>query len=132
MATANLHNEGVEVQTGNDGIVIVDVHTAIRGGRTLITTGDLPDVISAGHVIIKDTTVGEYKPMPVSGGAYASLPANHAYVGILINTIKKDKPFAGIMTAGVVNQAVTPYPMTSILSAFKTAVPHIQWTEDGI
>src|SRR5690606_31929219 len=45
-----------------------------RGGRTLDVTGFSPNLIKGGHVIIKETATGEYKPMPVTGsGAIESL-----------------------------------------------------------
>ncbi|MDR1416324.1 MAG: hypothetical protein LBJ57_02740 [Prevotellaceae bacterium] len=67
MAVANLTNEPQEVITGNDNIVIVDNLLTVRGGRTLDTAGFAPEVIKAGHVIIKETAAKEYKPMPVTG-----------------------------------------------------------------
>jgi hypothetical protein len=67
MAVADLTNEKEEIITGNDNVVIVDNFQSIRGGRTLDTSGFEPEVISAGHVIIREAATGEYKPMPVSG-----------------------------------------------------------------
>ncbi|TXK52383.1 hypothetical protein FVR03_01315 [Pontibacter qinzhouensis] len=119
MAIADLTNEPNQVDTGNDSIVIVRNLDAVRGGRTLDVTGFTPEVIQAGHLIIKQTSNGEYKPMPISGSAYASLPAGHTYAGVLINTVLKSKPFAGIMTNGTVNDVAGPYPVTS---AMKTAI----------
>jgi hypothetical protein len=214
MAVADLTNEPQELLTSNDNVVIVDNFQSVRGGRTLDVTGFKPEVIKAGHVIIRETATGEYKPMPVtedggaiatlgtvvggtgytqgtynnvaltggsgsgatanitvnSGGvvtiatlansgsgynagdvltaavtggsgfsvpvatvasaAYAALPANHTYAGILIASILTKKPFAGILVRGTVNPAAAPYPMTSILSAVKTALPLIDFRED--
>lgn len=65
MATVSLNNEAQNIITGNDNIVIVDNFQSIRGGRSLDVTGFKPDVIQAGHVIIKETATNEYKPMPV-------------------------------------------------------------------
>jgi hypothetical protein len=67
MATANLTNENTEIITGKDNIVIVDNFKSIRAGRTLDVSGFSPEVIHAGHVIIKETAGSEYKPMPVTG-----------------------------------------------------------------
>lgn len=67
MAYANLNNEKVEVNTELDSIVIVDVLQTIRGGRTLDVSGFALPVIQAGHPIIKETSTGELKPLPVSG-----------------------------------------------------------------
>lgn len=67
MATANLNNEPEQIVTGNDNIAIVQVLSTVRGGRTLDVTGFSPTLIKGGHVIIKETATGEYKPMPVTG-----------------------------------------------------------------
>lgn len=130
MAETNLSNGGVHVDTGNDSIVIVENFESIRGGRSLNVTGFTEDVIHAGHVIIRDTISGDYKPMPVDDGAYDSLPANHEYVGVLVATVLKSKPMAGIMVRGTVNPTASPYPVTAIASAFKAAVPLILWRAD--
>jgi hypothetical protein len=66
MAVVNLRNEREEVITGNDNIVIVDIFQSVRGGRSLDVSGFKPEVIRAGHVIIKNTATGDYKPMPVT------------------------------------------------------------------
>lgn len=128
--TANLTNTPEEIITGKDSIVIIDNFQSIRGGVTLDTTGYDPEIINAGHVIIRETSTGAYKPMPLNGNAYDSLPGGHTYAGVLIQSVLKKRPFAGVMVRGTVNSAATPYPMTTILSAFKSAVPLIDWRED--
>lgn len=73
---ADLNNDGEQIITGNDSIVIVENFETVRGGRTLDVTGFAPDVINAGHVLIQKTSDKSYKPMPVVGsGAIASLGA---------------------------------------------------------
>ena len=117
-----------QVVFGDDSIVIQKYISGIKGGRTLDVTGFAENVIKAGHVIIvKD---GVYKPMPVSGEAYAALPEGFAYAGILYRSIPAAKPAASIMTWGEVNVEAVPYAMTSILAAFKTACPHIDFIKD--
>jgi|GEM_PF-6433798 len=220
MTQVNLVNEQESVITEKDNIVIVKVIDTKRGGTSLDVSGYAPDLIKAGHVIIKETSSGEYKPMPtteassgnlatlgsvtggstytngtyenvpLSGGSgtgalatvvvsgavvstvtvtkvgkdyqvgdtlsadnsyiggtgsgfsvpvatvsttsasYGALPAGHTYEGVNIATIRKEKPFASILLRGTVNPAAAPYSMTSILSAFKTACPHILFSED--
>ena len=132
MGYVNLNNEPQTIMDGNDSIVIVDNFQSIRGGRSLDVTGFAPTVIKAGHVIIKETASGEYKPMPVNSGAtaYAALPADHEYAGILIASILTAKPFAGIMVRGTVNPAAAPFPMGSILDDVKEALPLIDFRED--
>lgn len=132
MATASLNNDSEQIITSNDSIVIVDNFQSVRGGRTLDVTGFTPDVIKAGHVIIMETATKTYKPMPLNGGAtaYSTLPADHVYAGVLIATILKKRPFAGILVRGTVNHVAGPFPMTSILTAVKTALPLIIFTQD--
>ncbi|WP_316851166.1 hypothetical protein [Pedobacter agri] len=130
--TVNLNDDNVSVNSTKDGIVIVNAFAEIRGGRSLNTTGFSPAVIQAGHVIIMETATKDYKPMPLNGSstAYAGLPADHEYAGVLRASILTKKPFAGILTQGTVNPAAAPFPMTSILSAVKAALPLINFRED--
>lgn len=129
MPTANLNNTPREISAGNDSIVIVEYLEGVPGGRTLDTTGFTPEVIPAGHILIKDAA-GVYKPMPVSGAAYGTLPEDHTYAGVLVATIPTAKPFAGIMVRGTVNPAASAYTITSILSAVRTALPLIRFEQD--
>ncbi|MBP1222656.1 hypothetical protein [Flavobacterium sp. 1355] len=128
--TADLAKKGPTYDTGNDNIVIVKHLEGIPGGRTLDVTSYTPDVIPAGHIIICTNDEKTFKPMPVTGSAYDALPASHKYAGVLISTILKSKPFAGIMVRGTVNKEASFYPLTAILSAVKTALPLIRFTQD--
>lgn len=219
MATnyASLNDAAFAIDNSKDNVVIVSHDHDLPGGRTLDVTGYTPLVIKAGHVIIRQTSDGTYKPMPATeangvatlgtvvpgtgyangtyenvpltggtgtgalatvvvastvvstvtitqagsgytvgdslgvpaafaggtgsggsapvatlgGGTYGSLPSGHTYAGILVATILTAKPFASVMYHGVVNQNAAPYSMTSILSAFKTAVPSIYFVTDN-
>lgn len=129
--TADLTKKGPEFDTNNDNIVIVHNLETIAGGRTLDVTEYTPDVIPAGHPIIMDEATEKiFKPFPVSDGALGTLPVGYKYVGINISTIKKELPFSGIMVRGAVNKNATFYPMDSILSAIRTALPLIRFTQD--
>ena len=128
--TANLATQSNGYDTGNDTIVIVKVLEAIPGGKTLDVTGFTPDVIPAGHLIIEETSTGVLKPMPISGTAYGALPASHTYKGVLISTILTAKPFAGIMVRGTVNKNASFYTIASVLTAVRTDLPLIRFTQD--
>lgn len=132
MGYVNLNNTPEKIVTGNESIVIVDNFQSIRGGRALDVTGFAPAAINAGHVIIKEDETNEYKPMPVNAGAtaYAALPSGHSYAGILIASVLTAKPSAGILVRGTVNPKAAPFPMDSILSAVKEALPLIDFRED--
>lgn len=124
-----------QVVFGNDSVVIRKYVSGIPGGRTLDCTDFSADNVLAGHVIIKKTD-GTYAPMPVAAAegsakaSYAALPAGATYVGVLYRSISKENPAAAIMYDGVVNSELVPYDMTSILSAFKAACPHIIFEKD--
>ena len=122
-------NEKTLLSNGNDSIVIKKHIMGIEGGRVLDVTGFAETVIKAGHIIIK-TEAGEYAPMPVSGSAYAVLPENATYVGVLKASILTKKPYAAITTWGIVNEACLPYAVTSIKENFLKACPHIEFTQD--
>ncbi len=115
---------------GNDPIVIRHYCDGIKGGKVLDVTGFNEEFIRAGHVIIKDSTTGVHKPMPVSDGDYSSLPSGHEYVGVCTATKETTEPFIGIMTDGEVNDVASPFPLDNIKSAFKTAVPTIRFDHD--
>ena len=117
-----------QVIFGDDSIVIQKYISGIKGGRTLDLADFKEEVIKAGHVVIvKD---GNYRPMPVSGAAYAALPGGYAYAGVVYRSVAAEKPAVSIMTWGEVNAVAVPYPMDAIMGAFKTACPHIDFIKD--
>ena len=62
--------------SGKESVIIRNYVNGIMGGVILDMTGFSGEFIQCGHIIIRDTKSGEYKPMPVTGEAYASLPEN--------------------------------------------------------
>lgn len=125
-------NETTHFDSGKESVVIRKYLNGITGGVVLDTTGFSEKFIQCGHVIILDTTSGEYKPMPVSNGAYASLPDSCEFVGVSMTTVPVDTPHIGVITAGEVNDKAVPYSVDSIKAAIKTAVPTLQWGHDEI
>lgn len=68
MAVANLNSVPSTFGMGKSSVVLVDNFQSIRGGRTLDVTGyNVSKVLHTGHVIIKETSSGNYKPMPANG-----------------------------------------------------------------
>lgn len=132
-----------QIVFGDDSVVIPKYISGIEGGRTLDMTGYTDKVLKAGHVIITDGK-GTYKPMPVTPetttgegesavttpAGYGTLPTGYSYAGVLYRSILTADPAASIMTWGKVNSEAVPYPMTTILAAFKTACPHIEFVKD--
>jgi hypothetical protein len=132
MAIVSLNNTGVTVDTSKDSIIIVENFESIRGGRSLNTTGYPKEVINAGHVIIRSTANGDYKPMPLNTGgtAYETLPANHTYAGILSASILTKRPLASIMIRGTVNTLAAYFSVTSIQTALTAALPGVFFRAD--
>jgi len=127
MAEVNLANQSMTVDTGLDSVVIVHALETVPGGRTLDVTGFAPTVIRAGHVVIKETATGTYKPHPISGTTYAATPALHTVEGVVMASVMADKAMVGIMVRGTVNQVASPYTPTA---GIKTALPLIRFTQD--
>lgn len=129
MAETSLNNSAdiTGFDAGVDSVTIVSYIEGIPGGRSLDVSGFAPTVIRAGHVVIKETATGNYKPMPVSGDGYDALPAEHTVEGVVVASVTTDNAMVGIMVRGSVNQKASPYPVTA---ALKTALPLIRFTQD--
>lgn len=125
-------SETTTYDSGKESVVIRKYLNGIMGGVVLDVTDFAEEFIQCGHVIIRSTESGEYKPMPLKDGKYDVLPANHEYVGVCITTAPKDTPHVGVITAGEVNDKAVPYPVDGILTALKAAVPTLQWGHDVI
>lgn len=138
MATTNLMNNTVAISDGLDGIIIPNNYTSKRGGASLNVTGyPLPN-IRAGHVIIKETATGDFKPMPLAAGnlTYGTLPTGHTYYGHAVQSVLTAKAMVGIMYNGEVNdKVVSPasgvFDLATILTALKAALPHMMYTGDN-
>lgn len=115
---------------GNDPIVIRKYIAGYQGGKVLNVTGFSQDFIRAGHIIIRNTTTDEFFPLNVTDGAYVALPSGCEYVGVATSTKSKSEPFVGIMYSGEVNDVASPYPVASLLSALKTALPTLVFLHD--
>ena len=123
MAEANLNLASEQIDTGKDSIVIVNALTDIPGGRTLDCTG-FTGVLKAGHVIVKTTSTGVYKPLGISGTSYAAKDSGDEWVGVLKASILVSDPRAAIVTSGQINAAACPYAITSTI---KAGLPLIQF-----
>lgn len=126
MTVANLNRTSIEVNDGLDSIVIVKDLTDIPGGRTLDVSGLAADmeVIKSGHILIIETKTKTVKPLGVASGAYQTLPSGHSYLGVLKASVLRKDPRAAILTAGQVNAAASPYPVTD---AIEKGLPRIEF-----
>ena len=121
-----------KIITENDNIVIKKYIDGYEGGRTLDMTGCGLSVIKAGHVVIVETATKKFKPMPLNtdNSAYGTLPAGHAYAGIVVASQTADRPFVGILTNGTINPKAAPFAYDTILEDLKAALPQIEFRED--
>ena len=124
MPTAQLNKDAFLLDDGNDSIVIISALTDIPGGRTLDVSGVTSDVVRAGHVLIQDNVTKTIAPLGVSGTSYVTLPEGKSYVGVLKCSVLKRDPRAAIVTAGQVNAAASPYPVTE---GIKAGLPRIEF-----
>ncbi|MDR2586362.1 MAG: hypothetical protein LBC84_09160 [Prevotellaceae bacterium] len=127
----NLDNTSLEVITGNDNIVVVDVSPPVYS-KGLDVTGWPLDYIPGGHLLIK-TTAGEIKPMPLNPdktGLAPTLPDGHKYVGFQNGSILKSKPYGAVIVNGVINNKAAVFPILDFMwDDIKEALPHIVFVE---
>lgn len=126
MPTANLTREKIELNDGLDSIVVVQAISQIPGGRTLEVSGLAANVesVKSGHVLVIDTKTKAVSPLGITDGAYETLPTGKKYYGVLKASVLKRDPRAAIITAGQINVAASPAPVTD---AIKAGLPLIQW-----
>lgn len=130
MAETTLNNTDViGFDAGIDAVTITNYIEGVPGGRSLDVTGFSQSVIKAGHVVIKETATGNYKPMPINtaGDAYGDLPNGNTIEGVVVASVTTDLAMVGIMVRGSVNEVASPFPVTE---AIKTALPLIRFTQD--
>ena len=124
------HSNGINgFDAGVDSVTIMRFIEGIPGGRSLNVEGFALPVIKAGHVVIKETATGDFKPMPVNaaGDAYEALPSGHTIEGVVVASVTKELAMVGIMVRGSVNEVASPYPVTA---AIKSALPLIRFAQD--
>lgn len=126
MPYSDLNREQVEVNDGLDSIVIVKDLADIPGGATL-DVSELPEdvkVVRSGHILIQDDKTKAKKPLGVESNKYVSIPGGCSYAGVLKASVSVKNPQAAILTAGQVNAAASPYPVTDEI---KKGLPRIEF-----
>lgn len=135
-AKVNLANDPEVILSGNDSVVIRQFNGGVTGGRSLDMTDFHDSVVKAGHLVVKvkdeDGVNYTYKPMPVSGTSYDSLPASHEYAGVVVASKPATEPMVGIMDDGRVNDEAMPYAFAdeSQRAAVKAALPKLIFEHD--
>jgi len=127
MAFVNLTKTQSNPTNGKDQIVIRKRLAFLDGGKSLDVTGVTEEALYAGHVIVKVTETGEFKPLGVSGDNFAAPAQGEEIVGVLASSIYTDTAFASILTAGVIGEQAMPYALPAgVKATFKAAVPALQ------
>lgn len=119
------------ISTSLDCVVIRQYLGGITGGKALDYSSFKDDVIKAGHIIVKETVLGEdvYSPLAVSDGQYVDV-GTKKYVGVVVSSKPKGEAVA-IMDNGRVNDVAMPYPITEAMrTALKTALPNLIFEHD--
>lgn len=129
MAYTELSNGSISVDTSLDSVTIRQYIGGVTGGASLDMTEFIDPVIKAGHIVIKETATGVYKPMPVKSDktAYNALPSGHAYAGVVRASKLATEAMVGVMDNGRVNEATSPYPVTDEM---KTALKQLIFEKD--
>lgn len=132
MATATLNLIEGAFSEGLDSIVIRHYIAGYQKGTVLDVEGFEPETIKVGHLVIRETSTGRLKPMPVNSGqtGYATLPSDHEYAGFTVATVRKSLPIVGVIYAGEINDKCLPYDIATLKSALKTALPQLVFAHD--
>jgi hypothetical protein len=130
-ANGTFENVPLSGGTGRGALGTVVVAGTVVTGVTITKGGEgytVGDVLGVPGVFAGGTGSGASVPVAtISDGAasYGALPAGHSYAGILVASILTKRPFAGVMLEGWVNENASPFPLTSIKSAFQTATSNL-------
>lgn len=127
---------------GLDGIILKQNISDKIGGVALDATGFPNDYIRTGHLVIYNPAVANsHKPMPLNaqGTAYATLPENFQYYGVVVNSVRKQgNGFGvGVCHRGEMNPAVKNVENGvmgidgALLTAVKTALPLLVLRKDN-
>lgn len=125
MVTANLKREDLHISDGLDSIVVIQALSELPGGRTLDVSkaGEGVRVVRSGHVLVIDKETGDICPLNITEGKYESLDGRKV-AGVLKYSVSINDPRAAIVTAGQINEAASPAPVTDEI---KAAMPRIEW-----
>lgn len=122
-----------EFAPSRDAVIVPCALELIPSGVTLDTTGYSRENISAGHLVIRETSSGLYKPMPLSGDglSYAPLPEGHTYVGVVVATKSAKTPLVGVVVRGTVDTVafgeMAKIDMASVIDAVREKLTLIRF-----
>lgn len=124
------HNRGREdYLTVNDGAIITATLDTMAGGVALVLEGYPHEVVYAGQPIYKKD--GLYHPLGFDAGtkALSAVPQGAKLVGVSIHTARTKDGSVGVLTQGTVDTRASVLDYSAVLSAVKTALPHILFVE---
>lgn len=130
MSVVELSKQRQEIGTTLDNVAIVNcLECAPVGGVVLDFEGYPSPIVKAGHVIIRHTESGKYKPLGLNaeGTQYQSLPSGYKVAGVLYASTANHTPSASVMVRGTINRHAVPYPIDEALAQ---ALPLILLAED--
>jgi hypothetical protein len=114
----DLVDKGIQVNSSLDSVVIIKNDFSIPGGKSLDVTGYASDVLNAGHVIIKETATGNYKPMPATDPSSAGVASIGAVVpgAAYTNGTFENVPLSGGNGKGVLATVVVAGAVVSTVT----------------
>lgn len=109
---------------GKDAIIVQKALTYLPNGAVLDVTAFTDEHIRAGHIIVRDASTKNLKPLAVSGANYQELGTDVA-VGVAGYSVAKGKAFVSVITSGQINGGASKYKPTKALA---DALPRIEFT----
>lgn len=132
MSTATLNLTEGAFSEGLDSIVIRHYLAGYQKGTVLDVESFTPEVIKAGHLVLRDKNTGRLEPLSVVNGAYATtVPPSREFAGFTVATVRKSLPIVGVMYAGEINDKCMPFAIPEALKAqVKSDLPQIVFAHD--
>ena len=117
-----------EITFGLDSVVVRKFTNGVFGGVTLDISHYEDSNVVAGQVVITDGEV--YRPMPVKGDIYDTMPEGFHYFGVIY---RSSRVYVGVsvMTRGTVNKFRMPYNFEFIKDEFLKECPYIILASDA-
>lgn len=127
-----LRQDTEEYSDALESILIRRKGGRIIGGCVLDLSEWPEDPVRGGHMVIKKETDGimAYKPSPVEGDSFSTIPTGWEYAGVLVRSVTKTNPFAAVQYDGEINDNAMPYSIDGIRAAVKTALPSLYFMHD--
>lgn len=118
----DLNISRTEIDFTLDSVVVRKFENGLFDGVMLDLSYYDKSLVLAGQIVITDGNV--YRPMPIKGDMYDTMPEGFQFFGVIYRSSKATDGVS-IMTRGSINKYRAPYEFLAIMDEFTKACPFI-------